>query len=255
VFCQNCGVRLARPKDEAAEDVPTLAAGVKGKGKVVRAPKSADKSGPKKRLEGGSLLGLVLWRVLTTAALAAVLAALIQFLRPPDGVPPVRTVDVQVAKDLFSRMAAAAGGSQPASIEVTQDQLNDVIAQQLIGWNVDSGLTNLHGRFSRCFVVISRGKFDFVAEEVFLGRAVYFSIFPELNPAPDGTGGVVEGWAIGRLPVHPDLRMFAMVVFDPVFEQLPDLLSILRRCTEVQLNDRSATLTWNTKPLSELPSR
>jgi hypothetical protein len=234
-FCQNCGARL----EQSSYDPPNKSAAKKG------APASRTRGHAASR----GFVGAVFWfirRIVFVAILAAMLAALIQMARQPDGIPPAQPPNEAQAGQLLQTLQTFAGSTYPRTIEVTEAQANNYLAASIVPDPATTGKP-WQADFSRAFVVIKSGRFDFFVEQRFHGWPLYMCLttVPELSG--DKLTVKVVGGAVGRMPVHRRLVPLLQAVLRPVIVSTSEAASVLETVDEVVLTPSTAKLSWRAR--------
>lgn len=234
-FCQNCGARLERtsavdPKDAGKERVVS---GTRGRGRVARP---------------GIAAGLFhfIRRIIFTAILAAILAAIIQMARAPDGVPPAQPADEAQAGRLLQMLQTFAESTYARSIDVTQEQANNYLASSIVPDPAATGKL-LQADFGRAFVIIKPGQLDFLVEQRFHGWPIYLSLvtMPEISAGKMTLKTI--GGAIGRMPLSARLVPLLKTVLRPVIASTSEAVAVLETANEVVLAPPSAKLSWHAR--------
>ena len=232
-FCQSCGARL----QEDPGDDPKKSGQTKGA------------SGARHRAPGMSLVGAVFWfirTILSMAILAALLAVLIQMARPPHGVPPAQPANEAQAGQLQQALQTFAGSAYPRAMDITEAQANNYLAASIVpdpaapgkAWQAD---------FSRAFVVIKSGEFDFFVEQRFHGWPIYMY----LTSVPENSSGKltlkVIGGGVGRMPLSMRLVPLLEGVLRPVLASTSEATTLLEAVDDVVLTPSVAKLSWRAR--------
>lgn len=231
-FCQNCGARL----ELSAENPPKISGPTKVPAGIARRDRPA-------RL---GFAGGVFWlirRVLSTAILAALLAAVIQMAREPDGVPPAQRVNEAQAGQLLQTLQALAANTYARAIDVTQAEANNYLAASIVP---DPAVTGkpLRADFNRAFVIIKSAELDFFVEQRFHGWPIYMY----LVTVPESPGGKmtlrVIGGGVGRLPFSKRLVPLLEGVLRPVIASTSEAAAVLETVDDVVFAPSIAKLSW-----------
>lgn len=233
VFCQNCGSRLERPEGTQA----TIA----GTSPVM------GRSAPKKKRgifggEGGVVWALVriVRGLLSTAVLAALLAALIVMSRPPDGIPAAGTANPTQATQLFQSLKAFSDTLYPRAIDVTQAQANNYLAARL---QAPAGSGGFRPTFQRAFVVMGEGEMKFYVEQEFLGFPVYMAL-TVVSDAGAAEKVRVTGASVGRLKLPEQLAPFMQKNLQSVIDSVSDATEVLTKTSSITFSPGAAKLSW-----------
>jgi hypothetical protein len=235
-FCQNCGARLERPQgDDPKISGPTkVPAGTQPRG-----------SRPARARFGDVVLWLI-GRILTAGIVGAMLAALIQMGRQPDGVPAAEPANEAQAGQLLQALQTSAESTYARAIEVTQAQANNYLASSILpdpsatgkAWQAD---------FSRAFVLIKSGQVDFFVEQRFHGWPIYMY----LTTVPETSGGKstlkVTGGGVGRMPLSMRLIPLLEGALRPVIASTSEAAAVLETADEVVLAPLVAKLSWHAR--------
>ena len=231
-FCQNCGARLERsPGDDPKISGPT---------KVLAGPQR--RSRPSGTRVGGTVLWLV-GRILTAAILGALLAALIQMGRQPDGVPAAQPVNEAQAGQLLQALQTSAESTYARAVEVTQAQANNYLAASIIPDPAATGRA-WQADFSRAFVLIKAGQVDFLVEQRFHGWPIYMY----LTTVPETSGGKstlkITGGGVGRMALSMRLIPLLERALHPVIASTSEAAAVLETADEIVLAPSVAKLSW-----------
>lgn len=265
VFCHNCGTRLgeeaAAPAGTPPASAPQAGAPTTGKlyvpptqpeknvpaGKPISAPASAPvrsaavrSSSSEKPAESKGKFGRAIF---STVVLAAILAAIIQMFRTPDGIPPRQAPNEPQATDLFQQAESFAGSPYPRALPVTTEQINNFLGVRIVS-DESADQPAYRPRFSRAFVVPGNGQYQFFVEEKLYNWPIYIYLIQV--PVAQGNTLVVEnvGGGVGRLPVHPKLLPLVQRLVDPVQVSVLDALGTLRNFSGVSVTPQGVSLTW-----------
>jgi hypothetical protein len=202
--------------------------------------------GPPRKVAGeksAGSSGKFLNAIFSTLILGAILAAIIQMFRTPDGILPRQTPNEAQATDLFQMAESYAGSPYPRALPVTTEQVNNFLSVRIIP-DDSADQPAYRPRFARAFVVPSNGQFKFFVEE----RLANWSIYLYLIQAPtvQGSTVVVEnvGGGVGRLPIHPKLLPLVQRLVDPVQTSVLDSLGTLKNFSGVSVTPTGGSLTW-----------
>jgi hypothetical protein len=232
-FCQSCGARL--------EEEP--GAGTKKTGQTKGA------SGVRHRARVTGLVGAVFWfirRILSMAIMAALLAVLIQMGRQPHGIPPAQPANEAQAGQLQQALQTFAGSAYPRAIDITEAQANNYLAASIVPDPAASGRP-WQADFSRAFVVIKSGEFDFFVEQRFYGWPIYMY----LTTVPENAGGKltlkVVGGGVGRMPLSMRLVPLLEGALRPVVASTSEATTLLEAVDDVVLTPSVAKLSWRAR--------
>lgn len=257
VFCTNCGVRLVAPPP--AEESP---AGKKDKKKVEKPVVStAGSAAPKierhtarRQAELATVSGrtgvirLLLHNAFGCVLLSAFLAALIQFAREPDNIPPAPEVDLVAAGETLSILNAAAAAPGPSSWVINQNAINQFLVSTIQKPPTEAGASKFRAEFQRAWILLQKNKFIFSIEKKFAGQSLFFLL--QLEPGKSGAAPEhkldveVIGAEFGHLPIHPLIIPYIMPIFQPVIDGLKPPLESLRAAESVEITPTDVKLVW-----------
>lgn len=220
VFCHNCGTRLTSPpKEVAAKDAPAPAAGAPVPGRVQAPPAigatrvAGTSSRPPGTESKGSTIGKFIRGVIGTAVFAAILAAMIQMARKPDGIPVAETVNPAAADGVVAAVESAA--KTGTGMVFKQGQINNFLAARVLAME-DDGQALYRPKFVRTFVRLGNGQYDLFVEETVIGWPVYLCLAQVPAGSAQGLSKEDVGGWIGRLPIHPMLLPVVQRLVNPV---------------------------------------
>lgn len=201
---------------------------------------------------------LVLRTILTTAILAATLAAVIQMGRKPDGIPAAEPANEAQAARLFQGIKAFAETVYPRALDVSQAQANNYLAARIVPDTAAGGATVVSARFERAFVVIGQGEMQFFVQQKLFGWPVFVYLIAKPEPGRDEVSGAptttlrVTGGGIGRVRFHSRLVPILEKNLASVIASTSDASGILQRAGSVTLTPGVAKISW---PGSKAPGR
>jgi hypothetical protein len=233
VFCQNCGTRLERT--EEAPVGPTIT--------PVPVKRKSKPQGP----SVFTMLGQFVKGLVFLLFLAALIALFVQMGRSPDGLPAPAPADDAAAIGLFDGVKVFASSPYRRMLDLKQEQINNYLASRLTA-SAEAGPAQ-GAKFSRAFVVLGEGTFQFYVERRYFGISVYFHVDCEPLAGPEGATALVKKGAIGRVPLHPFvLRLMHARVIRPAVEALAEPLDVLRKANQVTIQPGLARLGWPGEP-------
>ena len=247
VFCQNCGVRLDKSAEvEVGEDgaVSETPAGTPPPSPIQY--RAEYQTLPQKKKGTGALkmVWIIARELAVTAALAFVLACLVQMLRAPTGIPPATAPVESSASFLAADLQAARENPYPRSVVVTANQANNFLAARLSpgtseGWPPVT--------FARAFVVPGNGDVIFRVQQAYLGLPVYLSLTLVPEHSNGGTTAKIIAGKIGRLPVPDFLLPKFAASFDPTFGALRGPADWFGSAESIVVTPEGATINWRGK--------
>ena len=246
VFCAECGTRLpAHVPEEAQREVNPAAPAAVGSS-APPLPVPVRRQAPAKPIKQAppSLAGLLAKMVLSTAVLAAILAAVIQIAREPDGIPPVAEPDVAGAEETLASLKKMGASERPISWTLNQQSLNQYLASTIRMAPEAIPSYGLGAEFQRAFVLLVPGRLNLGIEQKFLTRSIYFLLEFEPQKSAAGWEAKVTGGALGRLPVPAALLPAFRRLFDPTLSALSPPLDAVRQAEGVTIQAGDIKLQW-----------
>jgi hypothetical protein len=233
VYCHNCGAKLDRtllPKE------PT-----KGK-------ETADASRKRVRKLVSPRTGFFTnWHTSLFNALFAsvVVAALIQAVRVPAGVPKMPTKDDLLgAQGIMENIEDVQMSHSPESRQLPQAMINLYLANAIKSGNTASGDYFV---FNRAFVSLGKDVIQITNQESAFGYPLYAASSYKLSIAGGKIVAANVGGAIGRLPIHPMVMDYcADYFFDPLWKSLAREKSLMDGMASINISP--GVFTFTTKP-------
>jgi len=198
IYCHDCGTKLDRAgiishklKQEDPKAVQKRVAAMFDPGHALLR---------KRIVQGGKLvLG------------AAILAVVVQMLRPPD--VPEKTKASEMPPQINLQLEDAAMNPRSAPLQYTDDQINTYLAYTLKG---KRAALSKYLQFERAIA-----SFDEGYSQVTVERSLYgVSLFTTASYAASIENGKIvttnRGAQIGRMPIHPALMQYGGILFDDV---------------------------------------
>jgi hypothetical protein len=235
VFCQECGARLERaPREEPTISAPTkVPAGSRLRGRVATTGLAAT-------------IFAFFRGVVSTAILAAILAALIQMSRQPEDVPPAQVANEVQAGQLLHTVQVLSGSNYARTVDISQAQANNYLAASIVPDPATSH-SMFRADFSRAFVVIRSGELKFFVEQRLFGWPIYMYLIS----VPETAGGKaslrVTGGGVGRMPISPRLMPLLEGIMRPVIASTSEAVTVLESADEVFLTPSMAKLSWKAR--------
>lgn len=220
VFCHNCGARLTSPPKEVAEaEAPAPAAGASVPGRMQIPPAlgtsrvAGSSAPPPGSASTGSALAKFVRAIVATAIFAAMLAAMIQMARTPDGLPSAQIVNTAMADGVSSAVESATKSG--TGLVFKQAQINNFLAARIQALN-DGTQAVYQPQFVRAFVRLGSGEYRLYVEETVMGWPVFLCLAQVPAASPQGLSKTDVGGWIGRLPIHPKLLPVVQRLVNPV---------------------------------------
>ena len=240
VFCTNCGTRLTdeltnskKPAPEVPETRSAPSINTFRQNQSIR---------PNKQNQPSSL-GQVLGQLIFTAAMAAIIAALIQMARTPDSIPPPVKPDSAGAQKTFEALQQCGSSPTSQTWTVNAGAINEFVISTIQMVPATQG-SSLQAEFRRAFVRLNDGEADFFIEQRFLTRDLYFRLGIVPESATTGLVARVVGASIGRVPVHPALLPALMPIFKPSLAGLEQATTILQKASEATITPTDVLIKW-----------
>jgi hypothetical protein len=222
VYCHNCGAKLDRsllPKEPA------------------KAGKEAAEKNRKRvqKLTKPNSGFFAMWHktLLNTLASAISVAAIIQMVRPPDGVPGIPTKDdllnaPQITQDIEDLQMSPA----PQTRQLTEPMINLYLANAI----KTTGDTSAdYFKFDRAFVNLSKDVIRITTQEEAFGYPIYAGTSYKLAIAGGKIVATNVGGNVGRLPVHPMIMEYCSSAFDQLWASLQREKSLLDNMQSVSV--------------------
>jgi hypothetical protein len=232
VFCQDCGARLDRMEVDASKGPAAPPLVTAGPGKSFKPIKIRKAGG------GGlgwlkSLIILVIW--------AAIIAAVIQAVRPPDDAPPATAANVAQGAVLENMLRTSSFSPTPVTYGATPDAINGLLSSKLKSGGESSGITP---EFKRVYVATGDKTLKVGLEQTIATWPV-FVVF-EGVPVKSGDKWVLKpvGGRIGRLPIPAPLSPYIERFFAPVSEALNTQLAYLNNANSIEVTSGQVVLSW-----------
>jgi len=220
IYCHNCGERLDRS---------VIAAQKKAQDPQEEARRRLQKMlGPPNRTRQH------FFAVSKLALAAAVVAALVEIVLPPELPAPTKVLPPQVDLDLENAHL------RPSPLEYSQDQINAYLTYRLI--SKKAALTYPFLTFVRATASFREGACTIAMERSLFG----YSIFSRTSHRVETNAGKIAatnvgGW-IGRLPIHPVIMQFGDIIFADLWSALDRERKLVGKMGTVNFHDGSVTI-------------
>lgn len=246
VFCAECGTRLPAhvPEETPHEAKPAAPAAAGSSAPPLPVP--IRRRAPVKPIKQAqpSLVVLLAKMVLSTAVLAAILAAVIQIAREPDGIPPVAEPNAARAEETLDSLKKMGESELPISWTLNQHSVNEYLASMIRMAPESIPSYGLGAEFQRAFVRLVPGRVGLGIEQKFLTRSVYFLLEFEPEKSAAGLEAKVSGGELGRLPIPDALLPAFRRLFDPALSALSPPLDAIRKAEAVTIQSGDVKLQW-----------
>ena len=233
VYCHNCGAKLDRsllPKEPA---------------KVKQESEEKARKRVRKLVNPARGFFTNWHRAFFNALTSAVsVAALIQMVRPPDGVPPVPSKeDLLGAPQLLEQIEDAEMSPTSQAYRLQEQPINLYLATAV---KAKSDTSQDYFRFDRAFVDLGKDVIRITAQESAFGYPVYAGASYKLSIAGGKLVAVNVGGNVGRMPVHPMLMEYCGTAFQQLWAALQRERSLLDKLQGVTVQPDAFTIV--TKP-------
>jgi len=249
VFCQNCGARLnLAPPQATAPAVPVAQAAhpvqpARAQAGSTRRPATTSRvATPQKQAGFGAFLGFLIKKIIGTAIMAALIAAAIVMLRPPDNLPAPMLPNEPVANGVVNAMRIAMESPYPRSMDVTQDQANIYLATTLVA--PPESKNPVQARFVRAFVTLGNGEGSYGVEQTVFKQSIYFMC--TVIPQPKGTEpkARIVSAQIGRLRIPELLARHCSFLFTPSINGIGVPMNWLEASSSVNISPDKMRVNW-----------
>lgn len=225
VYCHNCGSKLDRDLLPGKQDKAAASAEKKRLARLVN---------PSRRRVSG-LIGFFLRPIL----FGLLVAAIVQALRPPDGVPDL----------------AALGSGEPTSLAMTLEDLaqtprtvtvSEADINRYLGRAVRSKkLTTAGGyvQYRQMFTKLTDGVIRITTVYAIFDYPFYAGSSYKLTAGSEGLVAENAGGHFGRLPIHPKIMEHGDMMFAQVWGALKREKKLMDNLTEVRIGNGQMTLS------------
>jgi hypothetical protein len=233
VYCHNCGAKLDRsllPKEPAKNTKETAEQSRKRVRKLVN---------PTRGFFTNWHRGL-----LNVLASAISVAAVIQMVRPPAGIPPVPTKDDLLnSPEIISNLQELQMSPTPQARQLTEPMINLYLANAV---KTTGDTSEDYFKFDRCFANLGKDVIRITTEESAWGYPVYAGASYKLSIAGGKLVATNVGGNVGRLPVHPMIMEYCGFAFDQLWAALAREKALLDNMQSVTV--QPGGFTFVTKP-------
>jgi hypothetical protein len=231
VFCQDCGARLDRTEVDASKGPsvpPLVTAGPGNKFKPIKVRRAGGGLGWLK-----TIVVLVIW--------AAIIAAVIQAVRPPEDAPPEGAGNAAQGNILEGMLRTSAYSTNPVTYGANPDAINGLLSARLKSGGEDSPIAPV---FKRVYVVTGDKTLKVGLEQTISNWPIY--VVYEGVPVKSGDKWVLNpvGGQIGRLPIPALLSPYIERFFTPVTEALNTQIGYLNNANSIEVTPGQVVLSW-----------
>jgi hypothetical protein len=236
VYCHNCGAKLDRtilPKEPAKKG---------GKETPEKAARRVAK------LVNPNRGFFTNWHktLLNTLASAACIAAVIQMVRPPDGVPPVSTKDeMMTAPPLVEQIEEVQIVTTPQTRQIQENSINVYLASAI---RTKGDTSDDYFKFDRAFVNLGKDVIHISTQLSAFGYPVYAGASYKLAIADNRLVSTNVGGNVGRLPVHPLIMEYSSSAFQQLWDALQRERSLMNKMQSVSIQPGVFEFTTKAHP-------
>ena len=233
VYCHNCGAKLDRsilPKEPAKTGKDAQEQTRKRVRKLVNPARGFFTNWHR-----------ALFNVLCSALS---IAALIQMVRPPAGVPPEYTKEQLLeAPHFIEEVEELQMSPTPQASKLTEPMINLYLANAV---KTTGDTSEDYFKFNRCFANLGRDVITITTQESAWGYPIYAGASYKLSIAGDKLVATNVGGNLGRLPVHPMIMEYCGFAFDQLWAALAREKALLDNMQSVTV--QPGLFTFVTKP-------
>jgi len=224
IYCHNCGVKLDRsslPQEN-------------------KAPISLEKQRRRlKRLTnpGGGFWGGWKSNLPNTLLLAAMLATLIQAVRPPDGAPPPRKKGEYVdAPQIMLKMGNIMATHLMMRVSIGQADANAYLLNYVKAEDQDLPFIGKEARFDRVYVTMEEGSCLLTMSQLLHNYPFYLGSRYRIEIKGGKLQAKNIGGCIGRMPIHPLLMQSVELAFGGLWDTLKREKALLDKMQSVEVH-------------------
>lgn len=204
VYCHNCGAKLDRTLLPKTEEPGRNAA------------EQDRKRVHKMTNPGGSPAAREVKTLFQTLLYAALVAVVIQIVRPPSSVPPAKSEELSL-RLISSELQDALEAPRPVGLQFTESEVNAHLGKSLK--KKTAGM--FPGvQFERAYVRLEPGNVYIGMEQSLFGYALYSGVRHTVSVKDGKLLAINRGGNFGRLAVHPALMKYLVIAFRPLFTAL-----------------------------------
>ena len=227
IYCHNCGAKLDR-SSLPMESKPK---------------ESLDKQQRRLRKMTNPYNGVFVgWRpkLFKTLLCALTLAALIQAVRPPDGVPPAKKRGELVdAPQIILNLEEAIFTHTTQKITIPEPGINAYLGNNVKAKKIDLPFFGDVVKFDRVFVNTEEGSCRMVQQQSIYDYPFYLAGIYRIGIKDGKIDAAVLGGYIGRLPIHPRLMEKCEITFDGLWAALKREKQVLDKMQTIEAHKGS----------------
>ena len=224
IYCHDCGARLDRTALAKA------------------APKGEDVKETQRRLKSmldpqRAKMRLMFFKVSKLVLGAAVAAAIVQMILPPDVPPRPKTGEFppQINLDLEN----AALNHNVAPLQYTEAQVNAYLGSALK--SKQAALSSLL-QFERAIVTFDENVCRVTAERSLFGFSVFTTTVAKVTLQNGTLASTNNGGSIGRLPIHPLIMKYGDVLFSDLWKALDRERKSVAKMNAIEFHPQAVVL-------------
>jgi len=198
IYCHDCGTKLDRS------------------GAAARKSKEEDPKAVQKRVAamfdpGHALLRKRIVQGGKLVLFAAIVAVVVQMLRPPD--VPEKTKQSEMPPQINLQLESASMDPHSAPLQYTDDQINAYLAYTLKG---KRAALSKYLQFERAIASFDEGYSQVTVERSLYGISLFTTASYEASVEKGNIVTKNRGAKIGRMPIHPALMEYGGILFSDV---------------------------------------
>jgi len=172
-----------------------------------------------------------------TLACAVLVAALIQAVRPPEGVPPARKKGELVeAPQLIMILEDASSTHTMQRLAIDEKGINDYLNNSVKAKKIDLPFFGDAAKFDRVFVNTEEGVCRVVEQQSLEDYPLYLASSYRIEIKGGKLVATNVGGSIGRMPIHPRLMQAVELAFQDLWEGLKRERRILDKMQAVEVH-------------------
>ena len=245
VYCHNCGVKLDRsllPQDEKKEKE--------------EAPEQMRKRVLKMTNPAKGIFTKATFSALVkTIGGAAIVAGLVQAVRPPDNIPTPLKDLIEVPR-IGDRLDEEIAMPQSHQRPIPEDAANGYLQQRVKMKDANGNETTSFLKFERLFVHFEDGACEVNMKRSLMDFPIYIKSTYQIGIEENKLKATNLGGAFGRLPVHPLIMKYADFIFSDAWESLKRERKQLGDLKAIEVSKGVVVVTtYGAKPGAPAPAR